>query len=57
MQTLKIFFQTVVQFVRSLPQSFHYASQVRKQRLVRNELEVERVDRLRNPAKYRGKEL
>ena len=57
MQTLKIFFQTVVQFVRSLPQSFHYASQVRKQRLVRNELEVERVDRLRNPSKYRVKEL
>lgn len=55
MQSLKVFFLTVIQFVRSLPQSFRYAIQVRKQRLVRNELAVERVDRRRNPSKYRGK--
>ena len=57
MQTLKLFFLTVAQFVHSLPQSFRYASQVRKQRLVRIEFQAERLDRIRNPAKYRGKEL
>ena len=46
---------TIIQFVRSLPQSVRYAIQVRKQRVVSNELEAERIDRIRNPSKYRGK--
>ena len=55
MQTLQHICRTIVQFFRSLPQSIQLAVQERKQRSARNELEVERVDRIRNPSKYRGK--
>ena len=57
MQSLKIFFRMVIQFIRSLPQSFRYASQVRKQRSSRSGFEFERLDRIRRPAEYRGKTL
>ena len=57
MQSLKIFFRMVIQFIRSLPQSFRYASQVRKQRSSRSGFESERLDRIRHPAEYRGKTL
>ena len=41
--------------VRLWPQNIAAVFQQRRQRAVRNELEVERLDRIRNPAKYRGK--
>ena len=55
MQTLKHICQTIIQFFRSLPQAIQLAGKERKERSARNELEVERIDRLRNPSKYRGK--
>ena len=38
-----------------LPQAIADAVRQRQQRNVLNELEVERLDRIRNPEKYRGK--
>ena len=38
-----------------LPQAIADADRQRQQRNVLNELEVERLDRIRNPEKYRGK--
>ena len=45
----------LVQRVRLWSQNIAAVFQQRRQRAVRNELEVERLDRIRNPAKYRGK--
>jgi hypothetical protein len=58
MKTLKLIYLTIVQRVkkaRLLPQYVADALKQRRQRAVRNELEVERLDRIRNPSKYRGK--
>ena len=38
-----------------LPQTIADASRQRQQQEVLNELEAERLDRIRNPSKYRGK--
>ena len=38
-----------------LPQTIATAVRQRRQRVILDELEVERLDRIRNPSKYRGK--
>lgn len=58
MKFLKHIWLTLGQFVqnlRSLPRFFAEAGEQRKQRLARIEDEAERLDRIRNPSKYRGK--
>jgi len=55
---LKLIYLTTLQLAKqawSLPQTIANAVQQRRQRMVRNELEVERLDRICNPSKYRGK--
>ena len=56
--TLKFIYLTIIQLVRQvclLPQNVANAIKQRRRRAVRNELEVERLDRIRNPSKYLGK--
>jgi hypothetical protein len=56
--TLKIICLTVIQLVKQaclIPQNIANAFKQRRLRAVRNELEVERLDRIRNPSKYLGK--
>ena len=56
--TLKCICLTFVQLVRQvclIPQNIANAVKQRQRRAVRNELEVERLDRIRNPSKYLGK--
>jgi hypothetical protein len=48
------FFQLAKQ-VWLLPQSIALAVTQRRQRIARNEFEIERLDRIRNPSKYLGK--
>ena len=58
MNALKLLWLTLVQLVKQawfLPQSFTNAIKYRKQRIVWNEHEAERLDRIRNPSKYLGK--
>jgi len=58
MNTLKLICLTIFQLVkqaRLLPQVIANAIKQRRQQVVLNELEVERLDRIRNPEKYRGK--
>ena len=58
MITLKLIYQTLVQFVRQiarLPQMLAEAAEQRQRQKVLAEDEVERLDRIRHPAKYRGK--
>jgi hypothetical protein len=58
MKTLKLICLTIFQWVKQawlLPQSFANAVQQRRRQVVRNELEAERLDRIRNPSKYLGK--
>ena len=49
-----IFLQLAKQ-VWSLPQSAVAALRHRRQRMARNRLEAERLDRIRNPSSYLGK--
>jgi hypothetical protein len=54
----KLIYLTLVQLVKQvwfLPQSVAQAVQHRRQLAVRNGLEAERLDRIRNPSKYLGK--
>ena len=54
----KLICLTIIQLVKqglSLPQSIADAVQQRRQKIVLKELEVERLDRICNPSKYRGK--
>jgi hypothetical protein len=54
----KLICLTIIQLVKqglSLPQSIADAVQQRRQKIVLKELEVERLDRIRNPSKYLGK--
>ena len=51
MNALKLFFLTLIH----LPQTIANAVKQRRQQVVLNELEAERLDRIRNPSKYRGK--
>ena len=58
MHTLKLICLTIIQLVKQawlLPQSVVMAIQQRRRQNVLNELEAERLDRIRNPSKYLGK--
>jgi len=58
MNTIKLICLTIIQLVKQvwlLPQSFAIAAKQRRRQSVLNELEIERLDRIRNPSKYRGK--
>jgi hypothetical protein len=55
---LKLIALTIVQMGRavwSLPKTISNAVKQRQQRAMMNELNVERLDRIRHPEKYRGK--
>ena len=56
---LKIFYLTLGQRVKQMclrpGQFIAQVARLRRQRIVSDELEAERLDRIRNPAKYRGK--
>jgi hypothetical protein len=58
MKPLKHICLTIIQLVKQawfLPQSVAIAVKQRQRQIVRNELEAERLDRIRNPSKYLGK--
>ena len=58
MHTLKLICLTLLQLVKQvwlLPQSVANAVKQRRRQIVLNELEAERLDRIRNPLKYLGK--
>ena len=58
MDTLKVIYLTILQLVKQvwcLPQSVTNAVNQRRRQAVLNELEAERLDRIRNPSKYLGK--
>jgi hypothetical protein len=58
MSQLKLICLTFIQLVKQvwlLPQSVANAVKQRRRQVVRNELEAERLDRIRNPSKYLGK--
>jgi len=58
MKTLKLICQTIGQLAKRawlLPQSVVNAVKQRQRQTILNELEVERLDRIRNPSKYLGK--
>ncbi len=51
MNKLKLVWLTVIQLPRNLTNIFKH----RRQQMILDEREVERLDRIRNPSKYRGK--
>jgi hypothetical protein len=58
MHTLKLIWLTFIQLLKqigSIPEAIKRAAKQRQQQTVLKELEVERLDRIRNPLKYRGK--
>jgi hypothetical protein len=58
MNLLKLICLTIVQLIKQvwlLPQTIVNAVKQRRQQVVRNGLEAERLDRIRNPSKYLGK--
>jgi hypothetical protein len=58
MKTLKLVWLTFVQLVgqvRQIPQSISKAVKLRQRKTVAAEHEAERLDRILNPSKYRGK--
>jgi hypothetical protein len=58
MNALKLFWMTFIQLVRQVwcfPRSIANALEQRRQQVVRNDLEAERLDRIRHPDKYLGK--
>ena len=58
MHTLKLICLNFLQLVKRvwlLPQSVANAVKQRRRQIVLNELEAERLDRIRNPSKYLGK--
>ena len=60
MRTLKLICLTLMQLAKQawlLPQSVANALKQRRQQVVLDEHEAERLDRIRNPSKYRGKEI
>ena len=60
MHTLKHIYLILVQtakYIWALPQTIAHAVNHRRQQVVLDELEVERLDRIRNPSKYRGKDI
>jgi hypothetical protein len=55
---LKDIFRTIAKLAKQawlLPQSMSLAVKERRLQVERNEVEVERLDRIRNPSKYLGK--
>ena len=59
MDTLKRICQSLQQLLKQigrLPQSIPAALQARRRQAARNAFEVDRLDRIRNPSKYRGKD-
>jgi hypothetical protein len=55
---LKLFYRSIIQLVKQaclLPKTIANAVKQRQQQSVLNELEAERLDRIRNPSKYLGK--
>jgi len=60
MKILNLIYLTIIHLVKqawSLPQTFANAIKQRQRQIILNEREVERLDRIRNPSKYRGKEI
>ncbi len=58
MHTLKLICVTIIRVVKQaglLPQSVVNAIEKRERQVVLDELENERLDRIRNPSNYRGK--
>ena len=58
MRKLKLICLIIVQLAKqawSLPQSAAAALRHRRQQIIRNKLEAERLDRIRNPSSYLGK--
>jgi len=58
MDTLKLICLTIIQLVKEawlLPQSVAIAVKQRRRQNVLDEVEAERLDRIRNPSKYLGK--
>ena len=58
MQKFRLIFQTVVSlanWVWLFPRSVTIAIEQRRQQIILDEAEADRLDRLRNPSKYRGK--
>jgi len=58
MHTLKLICLTIIQLVKQawlLPQTVAHAIKQKQRQTVLNELEAERLDRIRNPSKYLGK--
>jgi len=58
MSPLKLIGLTIIQRVKQawlLPQTIANAVRQRRRQAVRDELEAERLDRIRNPSKYLGK--
>jgi hypothetical protein len=58
MKTLKgiyLTFLRLLQQTRQLPQTIGNFSRQQREQHVLEELEAERLDRIRNPSKYRGK--
>lgn len=60
MNILKFICLTLLQLAKQsglIPQILVRAIKLRRQQAALNDLEIERLDRIRNPSKYRGKEL
>lgn len=59
MRMLKCIFEGIVSFIKQawrFPQTAAVVIKQKRRRLASNALEVERLDRIRNPSKYLGKE-
>ena len=54
-KTIYLDFIRLLKHLRRLPQTFAQALQARQRQTVLVEQEAERLDRIRNPSKYRGK--
>jgi hypothetical protein len=58
MHTIKLICLTIVELVKQawlLPHTIALAVHQRQRQLTRRQSEVERLDRIRNPSKYRGR--
>ena len=55
MKTIEDICVAVIHAVKRIPETIANAARLRQQRVVLDELEAERLDRIRNPSKYRGK--
>ncbi len=58
MNTIKLICLTIVELVKQvwrLPQTIALTLQQRRQQSTRHQFETERLDRIRNPSKYRGR--